>query len=188
MRSIEFHGSNLKSGVLAVGFCCLLGCGVVLLATVLLSSVGPGYMIMPMVLGSGLIVVGLLGLYVAIIQLVRRGAIVTIDGEGILDVRNGLALIPWADIKALRMTRRKFWSGSKYGIDYIGVYLKTPAPYLLRLPGWKRRLTAFGLRQGMPFAEISFLGLTPGAQEAANYLRETSRLTLPSDDAGPIGG
>jgi len=144
-------------------------------------NIGFGRMIVPVVLGSFLIVVGLLCLYVALAQLLRRGAIVTIDRQGILDVRNGLGLIRWADIRSLRMMRRSFRLGSKGGIDYIGIYLDNPTPYLLRLPGWKRRLTMFGLRQGMPFAEISFLGLTPGAKEAAAYLRATSRLMLPGE-------
>lgn len=179
MHSATFRASKLKSGALAVVFCLLPGSGVATVAAVLSANIGLGHMIVPAVIGSALIVTGLLSLYGVMIQLVRRGAIVTIDRQGILDIRNGLGLILWADIRSLKVMRRSFWSGSKRGIDYIGIYLRNPTPYLLRLPGWKRRLTAFGLRQGMPFAQISFLGLTPGVEEAVAYLRETSPLMLP---------
>jgi len=178
MRRVTFRGSKLKSGVLALAFSSLLGLGLaIVIAAMSSSNLRFGRLVAPLVFGSLLIIVGLLCLYVVSIQLVRRGAIVTIDQQGVFDARNGLGLIPWADIRTLQIMRRSFWLGSKRGIDYIGVHLNNPTPYLLRLPGWKRRLTMFGLRQGMPFAEISFLGLTPGVEEAAAYLREISRLS-----------
>jgi hypothetical protein len=177
VRAVTFRGSKLKSGVLALAFCSLLSLGLAMVIAAMSSSnIRFGRMLAFLVFGCLLIMMGLLCLYVVSIQLVRRGAIVTIDQQGLMDARNGVGLISWADIRSLQITRRSFWLGGKCGIDYIGVYLDNPTPYLLRLPGWKRRLTVLGLRQGMPFAEISFLGLTPGVEEAAAYLREMSRL------------
>lgn len=181
MRSIAFRGSKIKSAGLVVIFCIPLGLGGVAVSAALSPDAGLGPMIVALVIGSGLIAAGLSCLYVVAFQLLRRGAIVTIDGEGILDVRNGLGLIPWADIRDLRLVRRRFRTGKQRGIYDIGIDLANPAPYLLRLPGWKRRLTTFGLRQGMPFAEISFLGLTPGVKEAVAYLRDMSRLKVPDE-------
>ena len=182
MRSMSFHGSKLKSGALVLVFCPLIVIGVAMVAAALSSpAIGYGRMIMPLVLGSILIITGLLCVYAFAIQLLRRGPVVTIVQRGILDVRNGVGLISWADICSLRKMRRSSRLNSRGGIDYIGVYLHNPTPYLLRLPGWKRRLTLFGLRQGMPFAEISFLGLTPGVEAALTYLRETSPSMLQNE-------
>jgi len=178
MRSITFRGSKLKSSALSIAFCSMSGLGGTIVIAVLSSSnLHFGRMVVPIVMGSLLMVAGLPGLYAAALQLVRSGAIVTIDQQGVLDARNGLGLISWADIRSLQMMRWSFWVGSKLGIDYIGIYLSNPTPYLLRLPSWKRRLTLLGLRLGMPFAQISFLGLTPGAGEAAAFLREASGLS-----------
>jgi hypothetical protein len=180
MRSIKFRGSKLESSGLLVAFCAVLGlAGTMVIAVLPSSNLHFGRTIVPIVMAGFLMLAGVPGLYIAALQLVRSGAIVTMDQQGVLDVRNGLGLISWADIRSVQMMRRRFWIGSKYGIDYLAIFLSNPAPYLLRLPAWKRHLTRLGLRLGMPFAQISFLGLTPGAAEAAAFLREASGLSRP---------
>lgn len=176
---MTFRGSKLKSAGMLVACCALPGLGVLAVTAALSPNFGFGPMIVVMVIGGGLIAIGLLCLYVIGFQLMRRGPIVTIDQQGILDVRNGLGLIPWSDIRDLRVSRQRIRSNR--GIERIGIYLVDPTPYLLRLPGWKRALTQFGLRQGMPVAEISFVGLTPGIKEAVAFLRQGSRVMLPEE-------
>jgi hypothetical protein len=118
----------------------------------------------PKIAGATLIVLGLGVALVLLWQMFRRGPIVVFNENGVLDVRNGIGIMNWDDIRFLQPY------SFRRGLVGLGVYLRNTDEYLNRLRPWKRVLTKFGLRQGMPFAVITFAGLAPGLEQANKYL------------------
>ncbi len=97
-------------------------------------------------------------------QLFRAGPTVIFNDEGIFDDRNGIGFILWSDVEYLSVFSRR-------GTTTLNVYLNDQNLYLARLPIWKRYLTTFGLRFGLPFTVIPFTGLLPEAKEVIGYLQ-----------------
>lgn len=112
---------------------------------------------------SGLAFFGL-GFVAIPIQFFRSGPQVTIDDRGIEDHRLGVGLIPWEDIRGARVVSVK-------GTKFLCIEADDPTVYLSRMPAWKRSLVGTNLALGFSELTISFVGLSPGIDEAWRFIQ-----------------
>jgi hypothetical protein len=104
------------------------------------------------------------GLVILFLQFFRRGPTVIIDDSGVLDRRLGVGPIPWSDITSVSITLVR-------DQRFISLWLRNEKQYLDRIPTWRRGARRLSERMGYsPFA-LTFIGLTPGLDEAYALLR-----------------
>lgn len=97
-------------------------------------------------------------------QLVRRVPTVIIDDSGITDRREAFGLVPWTDIVSLRIR-------AVHNQRFLCVEVVDAAPYLARLPAYKRAFARANASLGFPPVTIGFSGLKPGLDEVWSYLK-----------------
>jgi hypothetical protein len=98
-------------------------------------------------------------------RLFMRGPIVVLDQVGILDRRVSPDVILWSDILSVRIVtlRNQRW---------LGVEMKDPASFRSRLPKASRWLARANEHMGFNAFNVGFAGISPGVDEAWNYIRE----------------
>jgi len=100
-------------------------------------------------------------------QLFKHGPTVVIDELGVFDRRLRIGRIPWEDIASVsiaQVRRRRL----------ISLWLRNEERYLPQDSAVVRRLAAASRAAGVSPFSISFMGLTPGLDEA--YARLRARL------------
>ena len=109
----------------------------------------------------GLCLVGILS------QLLRHGPTVVIDDLGVFDRRLRIGRIPWEEIASVSVAqvRRQ---------RLISLWLRNEEQYLPQGSAVIRRLAASSRAMGVSPFSMSFMGLTPGLDEA--YARLRARL------------
>jgi len=98
-------------------------------------------------------------------QLLRRGPTVTIDDRGVFDRRMGIGPILWRDIAfiSIGQVRRE---------RFMSLWLRNEDQYLSKAPRVKRGLELASRELGFSPFTLSFIGLTPGIDEAYALLRQ----------------
>jgi hypothetical protein len=140
----------------------LAGLAVLMIAASYFSTqIGSRFMGWSGVAFFGLCLVGILS------QLLRHGPTVVIDDLGVFDRRLRIGRIPWEDIASVSVAqvRRQ---------RLISLWLRNEEQYLPQGSAVIRRLAASSRAMGVSPFSMSFMGLTPGLDEA--YARLRARL------------
>ncbi len=116
-------------------------------------------------------VLGLMGLGLACFCLLRFTACfkkenpaVVISDKGIQDYQAQCGLIPWEDIVSIRRGMLRYFS-------FIALEVHDPNVYSHRSGKWDCYLRSLSISLGFPLILIRFSVLSPGAEEAWEYIR-----------------
>ncbi len=83
--------------------------------------------------------------------------LITIDEKGIYDRKMGVGLIPWEDIKSVRM--------QKLGFGHcVALEIKGCQKYRVRLPKWRQSIGELGAKGGIPEFHLSTMASTSSAE------------------------
>lgn len=93
----------------------------------------------------------------------RGGIGVVIDEQGIRDERSGIGAMPWSEIRGI-------WVGSTSGQAFLSVDVRDPDRYLRGVSRVQRWFARWNPALGFAQVSISFQGLTPGLEEAWDFL------------------
>lgn len=78
---------------------------------------------------------------------------------------SSFGLVEWADVKQLRVDAIK-------GTKFVSIFVTTPEKYLARMNQLARKSAELQTHMGFSELTISFVGLSPGLDEALYYLKE----------------
>jgi len=101
------------------------------------------------------------------VMMFRSGPQVITGDEGIEDRRLKVGVIRWKDIHSLSI-------GSVHSTKFLCIKLNNPQEYLDQMPVWKRLLAKVNKAMGFDDLLVSFSGLTPGIDEAWQFLKKSS--------------
>src|SRR5262245_44779343 len=110
-----------------------------------------------------------------VVQFFMRGAVLVIDGIGILDRRVSPDVILWSDIRSVGMInyRNQRW---------LGVEFRDAATFRSRLPARSRWLVQLNERMGFPTCNVGFAGISPGIDVVWTFLRQHHAEKLKKED------
>lgn len=97
-------------------------------------------------------------------SVIRSGRMFTFDRSGIVDHQRGV-VIAWADIRQAVVF-------DVNGIRFLGLTFHEPAQFLSRLSPPRRLLAEFNERRGWCYWNFTFSGVTPGIDDALEYIRK----------------
>lgn len=115
-----------------------------------------------------------LGVLAVVRNLLRGGTVFVFDLSGIKDEKSGF-LIPWAEVKECLIL-------SVRGTRLLSVVFKNPDQFLLQVPPAKQKMARFNERMGWGHWSFSFVGVTPGIDEAVGFIRKNVP-SLPTTEA-----
>jgi hypothetical protein len=91
-------------------------------------------------------------------------AAITIDDQGIHS-NSKLGLIVWEDIVSCRVD-------AIHSNRFLSIFVRDPEKYLARLPALQRKSAITQRYLGLSEITLNFISLSPGLDEACQYLRE----------------
>jgi hypothetical protein len=159
--TMQFRFSRSK----ALGFCAL-GLALGGLGGSVLCLAGPDETFIKVV-AAALVFFGALVIAIMLYHLTRSGPVLSLSPEGLDYRRLDIGLIPWDEIDSISLVGTPTQAGETV---CLCLTLKNPDKYLSRLPFLQRKLVQVNRQTGYGEVTISFVGLTPGLEEAWGYV------------------
>jgi hypothetical protein len=96
-------------------------------------------------------------------SLFRAGTCVVFDDAGIHDLRTSWGLVSWSEIESI-------WVQSVNSSKFLCIELYDAGARVAKLSAWQQRICRANNALGYPAFTLSFVGLTPGLEDALRYL------------------